>query len=227
MKQKGTDLSRRDALKLLGSGALGLGLVGAMPHMVIAEGVAVIPASKGYLLVDTKKCAGCMSCMLACSLVHEGRESLSLSRIQVLQDPLGKFPDDLDQAQCRQCVEPECVANCPTEALALFADPNFGNVRRVDKNKCISCLNCLDACPFTPSRALYNFEDGYAIKCDLCADTPHWKRKGGPGGSQACISVCPVKAIAYTEKIPVQQGDQGYDVNLRNRNWGKLGFPTT
>ena len=45
-----------------------------------------LPPSDGYILVDTKKCQGCVSCMLACSLVHEGLESQSLSRIQIIQD---------------------------------------------------------------------------------------------------------------------------------------------
>ena len=93
-------LSRRDFLRLTGSAAIGVGVVGyGLPRLVTAEGVAVIPVSKGYLLVDTKKCAGCMSCMLACSLVHEGKENLSLSRIQVIQNPFGGFPDDLAQGQ--------------------------------------------------------------------------------------------------------------------------------
>ncbi len=37
--------------------------------------------------------------MLVCSLVHEGEENLSLSRIQILQDPFGRWPDDLTQEQ--------------------------------------------------------------------------------------------------------------------------------
>ena len=51
--------------------------------LVPADG---IPAADGYLLVDIEKCQGCSSCMLACSLIHEGVESLSLARIQILQN---------------------------------------------------------------------------------------------------------------------------------------------
>jgi len=32
-----------------------------------------IPAFVGYILVDTKKCQGCLSCMLACSLYTKQR----------------------------------------------------------------------------------------------------------------------------------------------------------
>ncbi len=226
MKHKDSTLSRRDFLKLLSTTAAGVGIAGyGFPRLVTADGVSVIPVSKGYLLVDTKKCAGCMTCMLACSLVHEGRENLSLSRIQVLQNPFEGFPNDLMQVQCRQCVNPPCVENCPTGAL--HADKRYGYVRMVDKEKCISCMNCMDACPYTPSRSIYNFEDHHAQKCDLCADTPYWEETGGPGGKQACVEVCPVAAIQYTDKVPVQEGEKGYDVNLRNQNWKKLGFPIT
>ena len=63
-------------------------------------------------------------------------------------------------------------------------------------------------------------------KCDLCANTPyHWDvAGGGPDGKQACVEVCPVGAIQFTKEIPIQQGDKGYRVNLRTKNWRKLGF---
>jgi Fe-S-cluster-containing dehydrogenase component len=219
-------LSRRNFLKLVGGTAIGIGVMGyGFPRVIGSEGLAVIPLSKGYLLVDSKKCAGCLTCMLACSLTHEGKENLSLSRIQIIQDPFGKFPNDLAQSQCRQCEKPACVEDCPTGACHV--DKTQGNVRRVDQKKCLGaeCLACVEACPFEPSRALFDFEDGFAQKCDLCAQTPFWNEKGGPGGKQACVEVCPVKAIRYTEKMPVQEGDEGYDINMRNKNWEKLGFP--
>ena len=189
-----------------------------------------IPPSEGYLLVDIEKCQGCASCMLACSLVHEGVESLSLSRIQIIQNSFDPFPDDLTIEQCRQCLEPPCVKVCPTGALD--ANARYGNVRMVDKRKCIGCGACYDACPFTPSRAFVAPDRGYggrdkSRKCDLCADAPfHWDDAGGgPGGKQACVEVCPLGAIRFTKEILVQKGDNGYKVNLRDRNWGQLGYP--
>jgi len=46
----------------------------------------IFPPSDSYILVDTKKCQGCVNCMLACSLVHEGVESQSLSGIQIIDN---------------------------------------------------------------------------------------------------------------------------------------------
>jgi protein NrfC len=101
-----SEFSRRDFLKLSAGAVVG----GAVPRLIwLGNGLAAIPASGGYLLVDTRKCQGCMTCMLACSLVHEGRENLSLSRIQVIQNPFERFPDDITLEQCRQCVEPACL----------------------------------------------------------------------------------------------------------------------
>ncbi|MDI6872594.1 MAG: twin-arginine translocation signal domain-containing protein, partial [Bacillota bacterium] len=108
------EVSRREFLKLASAFAVGLGLGDALPRLLyLGGGMVAIPASGGYLLVDTKKCAGCVSCMLACSLVHEGKENLSLSRIQVLQNPFGRYPEDVSQEQCRQCSYPACVEACP------------------------------------------------------------------------------------------------------------------
>ena len=47
-------------------------------------------------------------------------------------------------------------------------------MRTVDVSKCIGCERCVNACPFTPGRALWNYEEKHAQKCDLCANTPFW-----------------------------------------------------
>ena len=180
------------------------------------------PESKGYLVYDSKKCTGCTTCMLSCSLTHYGVENLSLARIQIRQDSFGKFPNDLQMAVCRQCVDPLCVQNCPVGAA--YVDTKNGNVRRIDSEKCIGCQTCLRMCPQQPHRPVWNHIAGKSSKCDLCLDTPYWKEKGGPGGKQACVENCPMKAVKFVAETPDQQETEGYDVNLRTENWLRLGL---
>lgn len=223
-KGKKTTITRRNFIKATGTVIL---VAGTRWDLSASD---KIPTSDGYLLVDIEKCQGCVSCMLACSIIHEGVASLSLSRIQIMQNSFESFPDDLTIEQCRQCVDPPCVTECPTDAL----EPNakFGNVRMVDKEKCIGCGACYDVCPYTPRRAVLAADEDYgrelkSRKCDLCANAPyHWdKDGGGPEGKQACVEVCPVDAIKLTKVIPQQKGDAGYKVGLKGSNWGKLGYP--
>ncbi|WP_300458355.1 4Fe-4S dicluster domain-containing protein [Desulfobacula sp.] len=223
-------LSRRTFLKYTGTIVFAMGSSGYMLDECRAkEDGSKIAVSDGYLVVDIEKCQGCISCMLACSLVHEGVLSPSFSRIQILQDSFGKFPDDLTIEQCRQCETPACVEACPENALTANAE--FGHVRMVDKEKCTGCGSCFNACPYTPTRLLVMEDETFnreskSIKCDLCANAPHhWDEKGGgPDGKQACVEVCPVGAIAFTRKLPVQEGKSGYKVNLRDENWVRLGY---
>lgn len=233
-----TKITRRYFLRIAGTVAIGVGAGGyagvkeALPKIVkLADGRSGIPVSEGYLLVDVKKCQGCVSCMLACSLVNEGVENLSLSRIQVIQNSFDKWPHDLTIEQCRQCVDPACVTACPEEALKV--DARFGNVRRVvEIEKCIGCGACIEECPYTPARPLMVNDEKYggdlkARKCELCANAPyHWDPVGGgPQGKQACVEVCPVGAIQFTTQVPKQEGDTGYKVNLRDSTWSALGYP--
>jgi Fe-S-cluster-containing dehydrogenase component len=182
------------------------------------------PLSERYLVVDQKKCAGCISCMLACSLVHHGASNPSLARIQIVQSAFQPFPDDIEINLCRQCANPHCVKACPTGAINI--DSGNKNVRAVNESLCDGCGDCIKACPFTPSRMIWNHLANTAVKCDLCADAKHWDKKGGPGGKQACIEICPMRALKLVEKTPSQRGDKGYLVNLRNEHWAWIGYPT-
>ncbi|MHB1017642.1 MAG: 4Fe-4S dicluster domain-containing protein [Coriobacteriia bacterium] len=217
----GQGISRRQFTIGVGGAGAGLVLGGLLVKgFILPDEVMAIPASQGYLLVDTRKCSGCTSCMLACSMVHHDQSNYSLSRIQIIQDSFGRFPDDIQMSQCRQCPYPPCVDACPTGAN--HADPETG-VRLIDEAKCIGCERCVNACPFTPSRALWNGVDKHAQKCDLCLDTPYWNEEGGPEGKRACEAVCPMGAITFTSEVPVQS-DKGYTADLVNPAWRKLGF---
>jgi protein NrfC len=217
--------TRRDFLVTGGAVVAVDALISTNPAAAAAlppEKVQAYPASKGYLVYDSKKCTGCTTCMLSCSLTHYGEQNLSLARIQIMQDSFGKFPYDLETAVCRQCKYPPCVQSCPVQAC--FVDEANGNVRRIDTDKCIGCKTCLKMCPQQPHRTVWNHKISKSTKCDLCLDTPYWNEKGGIGGKQACVESCPMKAIRFVTEMPDQKETEGYNVNLRNEHWLKLGL---
>lgn len=228
-------LSRRYFLVTGGTIAAVDALIAATPAKDVAKTTAAsspvskrapYPESQGYLVYDSRKCAGCTTCMLSCSLVHYGVQSLSLSRIQIMQDSFGRFPDDVRMAPCRQCKTPVCVQSCPIGAA--FVDTANGNVRRIDSLRCVGCKTCIRMCPQQPHRTVWvpspDGKTGKSSKCDLCIDTPYWKEKGGTAGKQACVESCPMKAIKFMSEPPNQEETDGYDVNLRNEHWIKLGL---
>jgi protein NrfC len=220
----------------------GLAAGGALLSTLLpGEAIAAVAASGGYLVVDTKKCQGCVSCMIACSLVHEGEASLSRSRIQVLQNPFDRWPHDISIQQCRQCVDPACLTACRFGAVRV--DPKRGNVREIDRDKCTGCEACIDKCHekhgISRVVTLADKRKGTGIvmdKCDLCRQArfkwdPQLRVKSdaktnGASCEQACVAVCPVGAIRFTAQTPEQTGDSGYRVNLREKGWGELGYPT-
>jgi len=240
--------SRRRFLKISGSTALtfgigGLGSLGCTDESdpnsttddldITPDGggdiVIAIEASQGFLLVDAKKCQGCLSCMLACSLCNEGVENLSKARLQIMQNSFEKWPDDLSMAACRQCTDPKCLHACPYNAINAKVENGF--VRTIDEATCVGCGQCVTACPYMPTRPMVypnaETEKNHSNKCELCLNAPYHfaDEGGGPNGKQACIEVCPVGAIAFTSEEPVQDGDDGYQVNLRDEMWEGLGYP--
>jgi len=170
--------------------------------------------SEGYIVYDSRLCLGCQSCMFACSMTHEGEANPSLSRIQIIRDApsFTKYPYDIVMSVCRQCVSPLCVQNCPTGACQV--DTANGNVRRIDPEKCIGCKTCIRSCPQRPHRTIWNPAQNKSTKCDLCIDAPYWSKQGGPDGQQACVSICPARALSRVNTAPSQTDVSGYDINL-------------
>lgn len=184
---------------------------------VTKEVPMVFPIAKGYLLVDRSECAQCYSCMMACSMVHEGKESFSMSRIQITGQSFGVDPPKHTTPQvCRQCVTPLCVQVCPTGACHI--DTTNGNIRLINEAKCIGCQHCLQACPFMPHRIIWNHEKKKCTKCDLCTHA----RYGD--GKPACVAVCPADAIKLVDQVPDQTDDAGYKVDLYEQAADKRGW---
>lgn len=208
-----------------------LGAVGAFSlslffatQTVFARPPNRMPDAKRFLVVDSAKCMGCGTCMMACSLAHTGEVSYSLGRIQIQQNSFSSWPEDVSMSVCLQCADAPCVQACPVGAN--MPDAAHGDTRTIDPLACVGCGDCIDACPYTPSRVQWNPAKAKAQKCDLCQDTPFLGEKGGAWGTQACVKVCPVKAIAVVSEMPTQGSAAAYVVNLRGEGWARLGLST-
>ena len=151
-----------------------------------------------------------------------------------LEVPVVGLVENMAYFKCDECGKEHHIFGEPQGAAVaekydipavatLPMDPTFA--RLVDEGKCIGCERCVEACPFTPSRVQWNFEDKHAQKCDLCKNTPFWDEAGGVGGKQLCVEICPMKAISFTNELPVQT-DEGYTANLRNDHYLEIGLPS-
>jgi len=134
------------------------------------------------LIYDQEKCVGCRSCVMGCSLYHEGECSRVLSRIRIVRNE--RFGESFIVG-CDFCTDPPCVAVCPTGANRK--DPITG-IAKIDPNKCIGCKECMIHCPF--GAIGLNPYTGKAFKCDLCEG-----REEGP----VCADWCPSGAIIYSK----------------------------
>jgi len=129
-----------------------------------------------YLYVIPELCTGCNRCVYICSAIHEGYFVPSKARIHINNFPSkGRSVPSI----CFQCQEAPCVAACGPEAL----ERNPEGVVVVNREKCVGCGECVDACPYGMIRL--DEEKGLAYKCDVC------------GGDPACVRECYFEALRF------------------------------
>ncbi len=146
---------------------------------------------RGTLLVDARRCHGCQACMVACSLVHEGKVMPRLARIRVALDV---FEGDQAIHYCHQCRRAPCANHCPQHAITWHTE---GGYWAVDAVLCNGCGDCVRACPFGAMVLDARERNGgmpIALKCDTCQGQP------------ACVASCPSEALSWqAEKIPISE----------------------
>ena len=133
------------------------------------------------LVFNQEKCTGCRSCMMGCSLYHDGVCGKVASRVAVVRN---EVVGESFVVGCDLCSYAPCAAVCPTGACSM--DPQAG-IAKINPAKCIGCKECAMACPFGAINM--SIKTGKAFKCDVCEG-----RVEGP----VCADWCPSGAITYT-----------------------------
>ena len=160
------------------------------------------------MIIDIEKCIGCGNCVRACKAendvpLEEGHFRTWVERYQIATDDLDHprvdspnggydgFPAGQAGSNvktffvpklCNHCADSPCVQVCPVGAT--FESPD--GVVMVDKEYCIGCRYCVQACPYG-----CRFIDERTMtvdKCDLCY---HRITKGL---TTACCEACPTGA---------------------------------
>lgn len=136
------------------------------------------------MVIDLKKCVGCHACTVACNT--EWNVPPGYARTVVGgTGAVGKFPDvsaSVFVAQCNHCDDPACVKPCPTGATYKAAT----GIVEVDKDLCIGCGFCVEACPYDARHIDPVTEK--VDKCDFC--TARLAR----GQLPACVETCTAHA---------------------------------
>ncbi|MDH3730276.1 MAG: nitrate reductase subunit beta [Acidimicrobiia bacterium] len=122
-------------------------------------------------------------------------DDLSGSDIYAINDPnLGEVSDEV-RAQmseiervvfnylpriCNHCVNPSCVAACPSGALYKRGEDG---IVLVNEDKCRAWRMCVSACPY--KKVYYNWASGKSEKCILCF--PRMETGQAPACAHSCV----------------------------------------
>lgn len=136
------------------------------------------------MLIDTTKCIGCYTCVLACQRQNDLTAEEHFIRFE--ERERGKYPQvgyETVPLQCMHCEDAPCQMVCPTGATYT----NDAGIVEVDHGRCIGCKYCMAACPYQVR--ICNEETGIVDKCRFCTVAA---KDGTPMCScvEACLTGC-------------------------------------
>jgi Fe-S-cluster-containing dehydrogenase component len=138
------------------------------------------------MAIDTRKCVGCMDCVVACKTENDVPDGYCRDWIgQRLEGTMPALRLTITSERCNHCDAAPCVSCCPTGASHVS---DFGQLVLVDSEKCIGCKACLASCPYG---ARFIHPDGYADKCTFCV------QRLTQGLQPACVAVCPTRCMTF------------------------------
>jgi len=137
-------------------------------------------------LLDISRCIGCEACAAACMTGNE--LPAGTQYIHLTEQTRGEFPTlagSFKNHRCYHCADAACVKVCPTGALY-----KEDGMTRLNREVCIGCAYCTDACPFEVPQMV----NGRSSKCDACASVTK------AGGEPWCVRTCPSDALRYGDR---------------------------
>lgn len=169
------------------------------------------------MVVEVDRCIGCRGgCQVACKLENDIAPGGSRSQFYTM-GPIGKFPDVsmyFLPVMCQQCENPSCAAACPTGACRKSGEDG---VVYIDREMCIGCQSCIQACPFHAS--FFSTELRAADKCDLCA------QRRGENEAPVCVQNCAGSALHFgdindpaSEVYALLKKNEGHVYTLKDEN---------
>ena len=159
--------------------------------------------------IDSSKCTGCKTCMVACKDKNGSSENVFFRRVYEFAG--GNWYENSDNTwsqdvfayylsiSCNHCETPACVKACPTTAMRKREQDGLVVV---DPSVCIGCRYCEWACPYSVPR--FDPIKNRMTKCDGCLD------RLGQGLKPICVAACPLRAIEFgpIDELRAKYGDR-------------------
>ncbi len=162
------------------------------------------------MVIDLNRCVGCHACAIACRA--EWNVTVPYRRNWVKRMGPHKTPHGISYTffpgLCNHCDHPVCTTVCPAdpeekvfcsmktgktkkmEVRATFKDPFSGAVL-IDKERCIGCGACVEACPYGARYLDEELDDPKADKCTFCVE------RIAHGEEPACVKTCITNARIF------------------------------
>jgi tetrathionate reductase subunit B len=217
-EQKTPDISRRRFLGGAGTAVAGTAVMSVTPTVSFGATESKVP--RWAMVMDLRRCIGCRACTVACK--SENNVSLGRFRAVIQEKTVGTFPNTKKEflpLMCNHCEGnekdgvPPCVKACPEypgkrlkfktadgktiryRGGATYKRPD--GLILIDKELCIGCGKCLDACPygvrsFDPFvKAGGDPTKQAADKCDMCV------HRLDNGLEPSCVNTCQGRARIF------------------------------
>lgn len=165
-----------------------------------AEDAGSLAGVQYGFLVDLNKCVGCENCVAACRYFNE-LSGDTPDRRTVSSYTNSRGAEVYASTACMHCAEPSCERVCPAGAISK----GDAGIVSTDKDRCIGCKYCFQACPY----GVPHYNAVAMDKCDCCLDAGI-----APGETPYCVQNCKFNALRYGTMEDLEEYARGAAVPI-------------